>query len=75
MVSSAWPNGLSCISRGCEVWYGHGSSDESIKPFGVTERASLLSYFHQVVHRAPTIANSVTENHINHNHTCTSIIH
>jgi hypothetical protein len=35
---------------GCEIWYGNDSSDESIKPFGIAERAAFLEYFRQVGH-------------------------
>jgi hypothetical protein len=41
----------------CEVWYGHDSADESIKPFGAAERAVLLSYFRRVGHE-PYISRS-----------------
>ncbi len=35
---------------GSEIWYGTDEADESIKPFGMAERAELMGYFRQVGH-------------------------
>ena len=35
---------------GCEVWYGHDADSEALKPFGFSERATLLDYYRRVGH-------------------------